>query len=233
MYINNNFSIREMSRVVEENINRELKYMSNDFNYQQKEALELFKKRIYLEEVIEETISFNKKLSWENLNENLNLTTTAEELVGVYKLRSDIYKQMNYIKEFPDIIESLNFDSFDKTSAIIYYKKQKEITGTCRFIFDSDKKLPSEEKLCFDDLREKYKYIGELSRNMVKHKTKGLNMEFKYLMAGIHNVFNNNEINISVFVIKDNHYNMISRFGGLEIIKTLNGYGNLEGTFYI
>ena len=61
--------------------------MSDDFNLAQKNALELFQKRIYLEEIIEETISFNKKLSWNNSNPNLNLTTTAEELIEVFKLK--------------------------------------------------------------------------------------------------------------------------------------------------
>ena len=125
VYVNRNVTLNQLKEVVQKNINHKIDYMSDDFNNEQKYALELFQKRIFLEEVIEETISFNKKISWENTNKNLHLTTTAEDLIDVFKLRSDIYLKMNYQNECPDVIEGLNFDVYDKNSAILFYKSNK------------------------------------------------------------------------------------------------------------
>ncbi|WP_428023950.1 N-acyl amino acid synthase FeeM domain-containing protein [Arcobacter sp.] len=227
--INKNITLNQFQELIEKNLNKSLDYMSDDFNYQQKQALELFRKRIFLEEIIEETISFNKSLSWDNKNDNLKLTKSAEELIEVFKLRSEVYAQMGYQNDFPDVLEGLNFDLFDKKSAIIYYKINQEYTGTCRLIFDSTNKLPSDKEYSFDEIRKKYGIIGEISRNAVKNnQSKGLGLEFKYLMAGIHNVFVNNNIDITVSAMRKEHYKLFSKFGGIDIIEEINEYGNLK-----
>jgi hypothetical protein len=227
--INKNKTLLEFRELIENNLNRSLDYMSDDFNNQQKYAFELFKNRIFLEEVIDETISFNKSLFWDNINDNLKLTKSAEELIEVFKLRSEVYGQMGYQNDFPDVIEGLNFDLFDKKSAIIYYKVNQTYTGTCRLIFDSENKLPSDKEYSFDKIRNKYGIIGEISRNAVKNnQSKGLGLEFKYLMAGIHNVFINNDINITVSAMKKEHYKLFSKFGGIDIIEEIDNYANLE-----
>lgn len=233
IYINKNESLIQLRGLVEQNLTNDLAYMPKEFNEQQHYALELFKKRIFLEEVIDETITFNKNLVWDNLNDNLKLTTTAEEMIDVFKLRSDVYTRIGYQSECPDIIEGLNFDKYDKNSAIIYYKNNNEITGTVRFIFDSNNKLPSEEKYSFDEMRKKYKHIGELSRNVVKHKTTGLNQEFKYLMSGIHNVFINNNIDMTLSGIRKDHLRMCSKFGGIDVLKEIDAYGEVDIPFLI
>jgi len=233
IYLNRNVTLNQLKEVVQKNINHNINYMSDDFNDAQKNALELFQKRIYLEEIIEETVSFNKRISWDNSNPNLNLTTTAEELIEVFKLRSDVYTSINYQNECPDTIEGLNFDKFDKTSAIVYYKRDRNISATCRLIFDSKNKLPAEEKFSFDYMRTKYKRIGEISRNIVKHTTNGLNLDFKHTMGGIHNIFVNNDINMTLSGIKEEDFKLFSKFGGIEIEKNLNSYGNLDIPFLI
>ena len=185
-YINKNISLNQLQEIIKADISKKTTYLPESFISLQQQALEIFQKRVFLESVLEETISFNKNLSWENRYQNLYLAKSAEELIEVFKLRSDVFTEINYQNEFPDTIEGLNLDVFDKTSAVIYYKNNKEVSATIRLIFDSKNKLPSEEKENFDDMRQKYNCIGEISRNIVKHRGQGLNLEFKYLMCGIY-----------------------------------------------
>lgn len=59
----------------------------------------MYKQRAFLDEVIEETLSFNKSLKWDATTDNLFLTTTAEDLLEVYKLRRAKYIQKLIIKK--------------------------------------------------------------------------------------------------------------------------------------
>ncbi|WP_419764703.1 MAG: N-acyl amino acid synthase FeeM domain-containing protein [Arcobacter sp.] len=227
-YLNKNISLNQLQEFVQQNIQQRLDYLPINFYNEQKFALETFQKRIFLESIIDESISFNRSLSWNQDNKNLRLTTTAEELIDVFKLRSNVFREINYLDEFPDSIEGLNFDIYDKTSAIIYYKNNKEVSGTIRLIFDSENKLPSENKCCFDDMRKQYSCIGEISRNIVKNRGSGLNQEFKYLMCGIYNIFINNNIDIALSGIKKEHLKLFKKLGGVEVFKELNSYGSFE-----
>jgi hypothetical protein len=231
--INKNTTLEVLQQLVENNISKTLNYMPDSFNEQQKEAIELFKKRIFLEKTIEEAIYFNRKLAFPNENKNLQLATTAEELVEIFKLRSSVYADINYQDEFPDTIEGLNFDKYDSTSAILSYKTNNTITGTTRLIFDSINKLPSEDKFSFDKQRKRYKTIGELSRLVVHKNTKGLNLEFKNIMAGIYTLFMSNNIDITFLAIIKEHYKLYTKFGGSEIIFNSDDYGNLGHPVYI
>ena len=232
-YINKNMALNKLRELVEENFNYKANYLPQSFMTQQKEALELFQKRIFLEEVIEETIAFNKNLSWQCEDKQLQLTTTAESLVDVYQLRSEIYRSINYQDEFPDTIEGLNFDGYDKHSAIIYYKNGEELMGTIRVIFDTKNKLPSEEKYSFDTMRKKYNQIAEVSRLTVKHKSGGLNIAFRYLMKGLYLVFNHNDVDITLSGIKQEHFKLYSKLGGVDIVEKMDSYGSLDIPFII
>ncbi|MCK5294898.1 MAG: hypothetical protein KAJ49_09615 [Arcobacteraceae bacterium] len=223
--INRNNSLEALQQLVEQNIDTKLSYMPDSFNKEQHHALELFKQRLFLEKTIDEAISFNRNLVFENSNPNLHLATTAEDLIDVFKLRSDVYTQINYQDEFPDTIEGLNFDKYDSNSAILFYKNNKMVTGTIRVIFDSDNKLPSEDKFPFDDMRNNYNMVVEISRIIVEKGTTGLNLEFKYLMYGLYNIFIYNNMDITLFGIKKEHYKLYSKFGGMTILKELNSYG--------
>lgn len=225
--INKNNSLEVLQEIVERNISKTLSYMPDSFNTQQKEALELFKKRIFLEKTIDETIAFNKKLVFPNEKKNIQLATTAEDLINVFKLRSDVYSSLNYQNEFPDTIEGLNFDKYDSTSAILFYKVDRIITGTIRIIFDSVNKLPSEDKFSFDNQRKKYSLITEISRLIVYKETKGLNLEFKYLVQSIYKIFINNMVDMPFLAIIESHYKLYSKFGGMQIIDTIK-YGQLS-----
>ncbi|WP_323591248.1 N-acyl amino acid synthase FeeM domain-containing protein [Aliarcobacter butzleri] len=226
--INKNLALQEIQNLLVSNFSKTLDYMSDDFNIQQKNILEIFKKRIFLEEIVEETISFNRKINWDFSLKNLRIVTNAEDLIKVFELRSNIYRNINYQKEFPDAIEGLNFDIFDKKSAIIFYQKDKDITGTTRLIFDSENKLPTDKIFSFDNVRKQYNKIGELSRLIIKHNSKGLNLEFKYLMKGAYLLYILNDIDMTFLGIKREHYKLYERFGGNNIITELNNYGNLD-----
>lgn len=226
--INKNLALQELQKLLVLNFSKTLNYMSDDFNSQQKYIVEIFKKRILLEEIVEETISFNKKINWDFSLKNLKIVTNAEDLIKVFELRSNVYKNINYQKEFPDVIDGLNFDIFDKKSAIIFYQNDKNITGTTRLIFDSENKLPTDKIFNFDNLRKEYNKIGELSRLIVKNENKGLNLEFKYLMKGAYLLFILNEIDMTFLGIKKEHYKLYERFGGSSIITELDNYGNLD-----
>ncbi|WP_419678256.1 N-acyl amino acid synthase FeeM domain-containing protein [Aliarcobacter lanthieri] len=232
-YINKNISLNQLQDLIKKNLYQREEYLPESFNSLQKQALEIFQKRIFLESILEDTISFNKKLFWEDKYKNLSLVKNAEELIEVFKLRSEVFLEINYDKECPDTIEGLNFDVYDKNSAIIFYKNNKEITATIRLIFDSDNKLPSESKYSFDDMREKYNCIGEISRNIVKNRGHGLNLEFKYLMCGIYNIFINNNIDIALSGIKQEHFKLFKKLGGVDIYKKMSSYGNLDIPFLI
>ncbi len=233
VYINRNVALDQLTEVVTHSFKRQTVELPTSFQKEQLYALEIFKKRCLFDEVIEESISFNKKLNFDYQNPNLQLTTTAEELVEVFKLRSDVYDSINYLHEFPDTIEGLNFDSFDKNSAVIYYQNNNKVTGSIRLIFDSKQKLPTEEKYSFNQLRTQYSTIGEMSRYVVFNSGRGLNLEFKYLMCGIYNIFINNDIDIAFSGIKQEHLKLYKKLGGVEIVKEMDGYGSLKTPFYI
>ena len=187
--INKNLALQELQKLLVLNFSKPLSYMSDDFNNNQKYIIELLTKRVFLEEIVDETISFNKKINWDFSLKNLSIVTNAEDLIKVFELRSDVYQNINYQKEFPDLIDGLNLDIYDKNSAIIFYKNDQNISGTTRLIFDSENKLPSDKIFSFDNIRKQYNKIGELSKLIVKHEKKGLNLEFKYLMKGAYLLF--------------------------------------------
>ena len=66
--INKKLALQELQQLLVSNFSRTLDYMSNDFNTQQQQMIEIFKSRIFLEEIVEETISFNKKIKFASLN---------------------------------------------------------------------------------------------------------------------------------------------------------------------
>ena len=232
--INRNQTLSQLQNLVTHTINAKLEYMSEQFNKEQQYALELFQKRILLEKLVEETLQFNKAINWDKeMIKNVYLVQSAEELVDVFKLRSDIYSSLNYGKEFPDIIEGLNFDSYDPNSAIIYTKNDKEVMATCRLIFDSDNQLPIEEKLNLENIRTKHKKIAEVSRLMVRNEQKTLSMDFKYLTKGIYMILINNDLDASISVIKKDHFKLYGKFGGFNVERELSSYGHLDDTFVI
>lgn len=214
------------------NKNETLNRLNGIFKNQQAK-FEYLRNTLIFEKVLDEVITFNRKINWESNCESLKLVTTAEEFVKICNLRSEIYGNLGYQKEFPDFLPNMNFDFFDLNSAIIYNLTNNEITATCRLIFDSSKKLPIEEKLDLSSIRAKFQNIAEVSRLMVKKEQKGLSLDFKYLTMGIYNIITNNNLDASISVILKDHFKLYGKFGGFNIEKELESYGNLNAPFII
>ena len=83
VYINKNMVINQLQEVVQNSFEKKLTTLPESFQKEQLHAIEILKKSILYEEVIEEAISFNRSLNWDYENVNVKLTTTAEELVDV------------------------------------------------------------------------------------------------------------------------------------------------------
>jgi hypothetical protein len=231
--INKNHTIEAFNQLVENSFKKK-DYLPDTFNKQQQEAIELFQKRIFLEKTIEETIAFNKNLNFPNENKHLYLATTAEDLIEVFKLRSEVYTQINYQSQFPDTIEGLNFDSYDTHSAILFCKTNNKISGTAKLIFALEKELlPSEKNFPLQDVRKKYTHVGELARLIISQEKKGLTLEFKYLFEGLYHLFMNNSIDIIISCIKKEHTKLYSKFGGGKIIDGTDSFGNLDVPIHI
>ncbi len=225
--LNKNRSLDELRGVIQKSV-----YERIDIE-EQNRILELFNQRVFLEKTIDEAISFNKSLNWDKKNPYYQLTTTAEELIEVFKLRSDVYTSIEYQEEFPDTIEGLNFDKYDHNSAIVYCKKNNEYTGTSRIIFDSRHKLPSEAKFSFNYLRDSDLKLCETSRFTIKKDSDGLSFDFKNIMRSFYEITTFNNYDLIVSGIREEHFKMYSKFGGIKIEKELDSYGHIEVPFLI
>lgn len=199
----------------------------------QQNSSKSFDKVFIFEKFIDTVLAFNKKINFESNYDNLEIVKSAEELVKIYQLRSEIYGNLGYQNEFPDHLPNMNFDFYDENSAIIYTQDNKEITSTCRLIFDSNKKLPIEEKLDLSDIRNKFPKIAEISRLMVKKENKGLSLDFKYLMAGMYYLKVQNGLDASTSVFLQDHFKLYDKLGGFTIERELESYGHLDKPFVI
>ena len=88
--INKNSSLNELRGIIQKSVYERIG------QEEQNRILELFNQRVFLEKTIDKAISFNKKLEWDKQNPYYKLTTTAEELIEVFKLRSDVYTSIDY-----------------------------------------------------------------------------------------------------------------------------------------
>ena len=52
-------------------------------------------------------------------------------------------------------------------------------------------------------------------------------------MAGVHNVFTNNDIDLTLSGIRKDHYKLFSKFGGIDIVHELKKYGEVDIPFLI
>ena len=233
--INKNTILEQLRELVKEDIQHKVSYLPESIYDEQKRILESFNRRVFLEKVIEESISFNKKIIWEGNTKNLFLVKSAEELVEIFKLRSDIYRKHGYSKEFPDEIEGLSFDEYDTHSAIIYYKNQSMTpTGAIRLILNTNgKSLPTESKISLEHLTKPNRLTGEISKLVAQSKKGGLSLEFKYLMRGVYEVFSSNNIGNIISAIKTSHLKLYEKLGNITIIDELNSYGKIQEPFSV
>ena len=205
---------------------KELLTTLNSYGIKVKEN-QLQKLTIDLEEIL------NFQLTLPNLNvKNLYTPQTYQEIIEIFALRSKVYKREGYDKEFPQFIDGLDYDSYDKTSAILFVKFNKKITGSCRVIFDNPKKLPLEKNYSFDYLRAENKSLSELSRLVVDKG--GLGQEPRLLTKGTYLLLNKEAITTLVSITDKKAYNRYYKnFGGFKIEHEYYGYGKLDKTFIV
>ena len=180
----------------------------------------------FVSKIIKNTIEFNQKLYGLGTLNGVSLATTVEDLIEIFMLRSEVYKEMNYDSEFPEVINGLNFDEYDQHSAIIYSKKEI-ITGTSRLIFDSsDKKLPIDEKFSLDYLRNNGRNLAEASRVIIRNP-KGLKQEFKLMTIDAYRILAAYQMD-AVSVMTEEHLELYNKFGGITIEKSFKGYVKID-----
>ena len=185
-----------------------------------------------LSKIIKNTIEFNQKLYDIGTLDGVSLASTVEDLIEIFALRSEVYREMNYTSEFPETIKGLDFDEYDESSAIICSKRDNTITGTCRLIFEStEKKLPIDEKFPLDYLRNRNRVLAEASRVIIKNRD-GLKQEFKLMTIDSYRVLSSYQMDV-VSVMTKEHLKLYKKFGGLSIEKKFQSYGSLEKEFFI
>ncbi len=181
---------------------------------------------------LEEILNFQQSLKFPKLA-NIYLASNRKELIEIFTLRSRVYKQMGYDKEFPSFIEGLDYDNYDKSSAILYTKNNSKVTGTCRIIIDSIKKIPLDKNFSFDTFRKQSKTLAELSRLIIEKQNNGLGQEPKLLTKGTYHLLKVNNISTLVSVMKEENFKFYKNFGGFRNIHKFKTYGNLKEPFIV
>lgn len=181
---------------------------------------------------LEEILNFQQSLKFPKLA-NIYLVSSKKELIEIFTLRNRVYKQMGYDKEFPSFIEGLDYDNYDKSSAILYTKQNNKITGTCRIIIDSIRKIPLDKNFSFDNFRKQSKTLAELSRLIIEKQNNGLGQEPKLLTKGTYHLLKANNILALVSVMKEENFRFYKNFGGFNNIHKFETYGNLKEPFIV
>ncbi len=181
---------------------------------------------------LEKILAFQKSLKFTN-TKNVYLASNKAELIEIFALRSKVYRQMGYDKEFPSFIKGLDYDNYDKSSAILFTKHNGKITGTCRVIFDSVKTIPLDKNFSFDSFRKESKTLAELSRLIIEKQNRGLGQEPRLLTKGTYIILKANGISTLVSVMKEENFRFYKKFGGFEKIHKFKTYGNINEPFIV
>lgn len=180
---------------------------------------------------LEEILNFQQKLPSLKIK-NLFIPKNRNELIEIFALRSKVYKKEGYDKEFPNFISGLNYDKYDKSSAILFVKFGNKITGSCRIVFDTPQKLPLDKNYSLDYLRSENRKLCELSRLAVDKN--GLGQEPKLLTKGTYCLLKKVKFPTLVSITDKKAYNRYYKnFGGFKIEYEFNGYGKLNKTFIV
>jgi hypothetical protein len=183
-----------------------------------------------LSKIIKNSIKFNQKLYDIGTLDGVSLATTVEDLMEIFALRSKVYKEIGFLVEFSDGINGLDYDEYDEHSAIIYSRREG-ITGTCRLIFDSDKKLPIDKHISVDYLRNQNINLAESSRVIIKDSD-GLKPEFKLLTKDSYRILSAYNLN-AVSATTQEHIKLYQNFGGLTVEKKIQNYGKIPREFFL
>ncbi|MEA3353465.1 MAG: hypothetical protein U9Q33_06600 [Campylobacterota bacterium] len=65
---------------------------------------------------------------------------------------------------------------------------------------------------------------------MVLNQNNSLGLEFKHLTKAVYLICINNNIDTAILSIKEEHFKLYSKFGGGELLRRVESYGNLDQT---
>lgn len=165
-----------------------------------------------------------------------NIAKKPEEIIEIMKLRYNVYKELGYNKEFNTEIPGLDFDRFDKNSIFVIYSRNNEITATTRIIKDTVEGLLSEKKYDlktgFNEIRIEnwleHKKIAELSRTVIKPEYQKSGIEFRSMFSDLYNIGKSTDIGNYLMVMPKDMYHALYEKCGMEIIKEIENYGNID-----
>lgn len=196
-----------------------------------------------LEDIACNTLEFNRKTKRRCNNDRLDLCVTADDLFAVAKLRANVYKTMPGYKEEFGTFPFLMLDPNDKRAAIVMTRKDNQIVGTMRTVYDSPAEgLPSEDKkISFGYQREIFKQIAENGRLAIDTKVQGKGLDFFLLNAQIRQIGKETDLKAFVFVVRSDrendqtktrdytdHTKLYLPFGGVQVDNYIEGYGSLN-----
>ncbi len=174
----------------------------------------------------------------QNLGTNLHLVNTLDELLQIFNLRSMVFEEAGYLKEFPDKIEGLNYDEYDNNSLHMAYKRNNDITGSTRIIIPTMQNplLPTEkyikDKFSLSPLKEKHNNkqipIAELSRTVIDPNYRVTGNEFKRMFAGLYEIAQMTDIGSYLLMMTHNMYENLYSKCGMEILDIVNNRGNID-----
>lgn len=191
------------------------------------------KRRSRMEATIAQSLAFGKRIVWPYDDTRLAPAREEKVLAEIFRLRSRIYTEMGYQKEFPDPVPGYNFDAFDTHSAIFYTHQNGKVTGTCRIVFDTKGALPIDKNYSLDYLRGTNRRLAELSRFIIDANVSGLSPEFKLLIKGMYGIIAHNDIDLAVTVIAREHFRLYEKVGGFQSEALLPTYGTLMRPYII
>lgn len=174
---------------------------------------------------------FNNLRLPEYFDYGLKFAITPEEILEVMKLRSKIYTSLGYNKQFPEEINGLNYDDFDRHSLILISRNKNNIVGSLRIVFDSLIGLPSEKMISINNWKKNLNF-AELSRLVVDPNFRSGDKEngslaFNQLFAGTYWTSHLTDLDRYLMVMKDKHAQRYLEFGGVTNLGSTK-YGNLD-----
>lgn len=228
-----NKTLVEFENIIKNDFKKNYHIFPKELLKSEKEAMKVFKNRIQLEEIIDTTLKLNQSINWKSFNKNIKLVNYAEDLINVFKLRSDVYRPLGYLNEFLENIPGLNYDNYDKYSIILIGKENNKIIGTTRVILDSKLGLQSEKIPEFQEIYKNLRYnnpnkrIVEGSRTVIDSNFRGSQI-LKYFFRSMYELYD--ELDIGVYtscMLEEMNSKLYSNIG-FEILKKSSSYSNIE-----
>ncbi len=169
--------------------------------------------------VANQASKFGSKKSLPQIN-YADVAKTPQDFIAAFNLRSRVYSQMGYGKEFAAADSGLDFDKYDPYSVTFLYKTREGVPfATSRFIIDNNEVGLMTEKYCDINHYRKKGKIMEASRMIILPEfQKRTNTLFNNVALAL-NFGQKNGITQIVCAVVNSHVGMYLALGGVEVIK--------------